>query len=147
MAGSVNKAIVVGNLGRDPETRHTQGGQTVCNFSVATSEKWRDKGGESQESTEWHRIVCWGKLAELCDQYLSKGRSVYVEGKIQTREWTDKQGEKRYTTEIVAKEVQFLDKGDRSDSRGDSRGDTRSRDDYGPGVGYEDDQPGGDVPF
>ena len=105
---SVNKAIIIGNLGRDPEVRFTQGGSAVCNFSVATSEKWRDKDGQNQESTEWHRIVAWGKLAELCGEYLAKGRSVYVEGSIQTREWADKEGQTRYTTEIKAREVKFI---------------------------------------
>ena len=105
---SVNKAIIIGNLGRDPEIKFTQNGQAVCNFSVATTEKWRDKSGSDQEQTEWHRIVTWGKLAEICGEHLSKGRQVYVEGRIQTREWNDKQGEKRYTTEINAREVKFL---------------------------------------
>jgi single-strand DNA-binding protein len=104
---SVNKAIIVGNLGKDPEVRHTQGGNAVCNFSVATSEKWT-KDGQTQEKTEWHRVVVWGKQAENCGQYLKKGRSVYIEGRIQTREWTNKEGQKQYTTEVVANQVQFL---------------------------------------
>ncbi len=107
MAG-INKVIVVGNLGKDPELRHTPQGQAVANFSVATSESWNDKSGQKQERTEWHRIVVWGKLGELCAKYLSKGRQVYVEGKLQTRSWDDKDGQKRYTTEIVASTVQFL---------------------------------------
>ncbi len=105
---SVNRATILGNLGRDPELRFTQGGEPVCNFSVATNEKWKDKSGELQERTEWHRIVVWGKVAEHCAQYLSKGRSVYIEGQIQTREWDDKEGVKRQTTEIKAFSVQFL---------------------------------------
>lgn len=105
---SVNKAIIVGNLGKDPEVKYTTGGQAVANFSVATSDKWADKSGEKQERTEWHRIVVWGKTAENCAKYLKKGRSVYIEGRIQTREWADKEGQKRYTTEIVASMVQFL---------------------------------------
>jgi len=114
---SVNKAIVLGNLGRDPEIKYTQSGGAVCSFSVATNERWKDKGGQDQERTEWHRVVAWGKLAELCAEYLAKGRTVYIEGRIQTREWQDKQGEKRYTTEIVAREVQFLGgKGERQES-------------------------------
>ena len=104
MAG-VNKAILVGNLGRDPELRHTPNGQAVVNFTLATSESWTDKSGERQERTEWHRIVVWGRQAEMCNQYLSKGRTVYVEGRIQTREWEDKEGAKRYTTEINASSV------------------------------------------
>ena len=114
---SVNKAIVLGNLGRDPEIKYTQSGGAVCSFSVATNERWKDKGGQDQERTEWHRVVAWGKLAELCAEYLAKGRTVYIEGRIQTREWQDKQGEKRYTTEIVAREVVFLGgKGERQES-------------------------------
>jgi single-strand DNA-binding protein len=105
---SVNKVILVGNLGRDPELRYIQSGQAVANFSLATNEKWRDKEGNNQERTEWHRIVVWGKSAENCAQYLLKGRSVYIEGKLQTREWEDREGNKRTTTEIVAQTVHFL---------------------------------------
>ena len=107
MAG-VNKVIIVGNLGKDPELRHTPQGQAVCNFSIATSENWTDKSGQKQERTEWHRIVVWGKLGELAGKYLSKGRQAYIEGKLQTRSWDDKDGQKRYTTEVVATTVQFL---------------------------------------
>lgn len=108
MAG-VNKAILIGNLGRDPELRYTQNGQAVVNFTLATSENWTDrKTGQKQERTEWHRIVAWGRTGELCAEYLSKGRMVYIEGRIQTREWEDKQGAKRWTTEINAQTVQFL---------------------------------------
>jgi single-strand DNA-binding protein len=107
MAG-VNKAILVGNLGRDPELRQTPNGQSVCNFTLATSENWTDKSGERVERTEWHRIVVWGRTAEMCNQYLSKGRTVYIEGRIQTREWEDKDGNKRYTTEINANTVNFI---------------------------------------
>lgn len=115
----INKVIVVGRLGQDPEVRYTQGGQAVCNFSVATSESWNDKEGQRQEKTEWHRIVVWGKIAEICSQYLGKGRQVYVEGRLQTRQWDDKEGNKRYTTEIVANTVQFLDKaGDQTAAAG-----------------------------
>jgi single-strand DNA-binding protein len=105
---SVNKAILIGNLGRDPELKYTQSGQAVTNFSIATNERWKDKNGETQERTEWHRIVVWGKTAENCVQYLEKGRSVYVEGRLQTREYEDKDGIKRNTTEIVANQVTFL---------------------------------------
>jgi len=107
MAG-VNKAILVGNLGRDPELRQTPNGQSVCNFTLATSENWTDKSGERVERTEWHRIVAWGRTGEMCAQYLTKGRTVYVEGRIQTREWEDKDGNKRYTTEINANTVNFI---------------------------------------
>jgi single-strand DNA-binding protein len=106
---SVNKVILIGNLGRDPELRYTQGGQAVANFTLATTERFSGRdGGERQERTEWHRITAWGRTAELCAQYLSKGRSVYIEGRLQTREWEDKEGQKRRTTEIVALSVQFL---------------------------------------
>ena len=109
MSSGVNKAIVVGRLGADPEIKYTQSGQPVCALSVATSESWKDKGGKQQERTEWHRVKAWGKLGELCGEYLQKGRQVYVEGKLQTSKWQDKAGADRYTTEIVASVVQFLD--------------------------------------
>jgi single-strand DNA-binding protein len=122
MAGSsVNKVILVGNLGRDPEVRYTPGGQAVANFTVATNDAWTDKSGQKQERTEWHRIVVWAKLAELCGEYLSKGRQVYLEGRLQTREWTNKEGAKQYTTEIVANQVVFLSGGERGQGRGASR--------------------------
>nr|MBP9674873.1 single-stranded DNA-binding protein [Bacteriovoracaceae bacterium] len=106
---SVNKVIILGRLGQDPELKHTPSGAAVCNFSVATSENWTDKtSGQKQEKTEWHRIVVWGKLAELCNQYLSKGRQVFLEGRLQTRSWDDKDGQKRYTTEINATTIQFI---------------------------------------
>jgi single-strand DNA-binding protein len=107
MAG-INKVILVGNLGRNPETRHTQDGRPVCSFSIATSEKWKDRDGNRQEKTEWHNVVTFGKLAEICGEYLSKGRQVYIEGKLQTRKWTDKNDIDRYTTEIIANEMQML---------------------------------------
>ena len=121
MAG-VNKAILVGNLGRDPELRTTPNGQSVVNFTLATSENWTDKSGERVERTEWHRIVVWGKTAEMCAQYLSKGRTVYVEGRIQTREWEDKDGNKRYTTEINANTVNFIGPRASGGGGGDSGG-------------------------
>jgi single-strand DNA-binding protein len=105
---SVNKVILVGNLGKDPEVRYTQTGSAVANFSIATSEQWNDRDGKKQERTEWHNIVVWGKQAEHCGQYLSKGRQVYVEGSIRTRSYDDKSGNKRYITEIVAQRIQFL---------------------------------------
>ena len=106
--GSVNKVILIGRLGADPEVRYTPGGQPVANFRIATSESWNDKQGQRQERTEWHRIVAWGKLGELCGEYLSKGRQVYVEGRLQTRQWDDRDGNKRFTTEIQAREITFL---------------------------------------
>lgn len=106
---SVNKVILLGRLGQDPELKYTPNGAGVCNFSLATSESWTDKNsGQKQERTEWHRIVVWGKLAELCNQYLAKGRQAFVEGRLQTRSWEDKDGNKRYTTEINANTVQFI---------------------------------------
>lgn len=111
----VNKVIILGRLGSDPELRNTDGGNSVCNFSVATSEKYTDKQGQAQEKTEWHRIVVWGKLAEICGQYLSKGRQAYIEGKLQTRKWQNKEGHDQYTTEIVAASVQFIGGSDNSD--------------------------------
>ena len=105
---SVNKAILVGRLGRDPETRYTSGGQAVCNFTLATDETFKDRAGERQKRTEWHRIVVWGKLAEICQQYLKKGSLVFVEGRIQTRQWDDREGHKRNTTEIVASGMRML---------------------------------------
>ncbi len=120
MAG-VNKAIIVGNLGRDPELRYTQGGSPVCQLSVATTRAYTNKNNDRIEETEWHRIVVWGKSAEHCNNFLSKGRQVYVEGRIQTRSYDDKEGIKRYSTEIVADSVQFLgsrDGGKSSDGQG-----------------------------
>ena len=116
MAG-INKAILIGNLGSDPEVRYTPSGVAVAKFSIATSEEWKDKdSGEKKERTEWHRIVAWRRLGEICGEYLSKGRQVYVEGRIQTNAWEDKEGNKRYTTEIVANTVQFLGGRDVGDS-------------------------------
>ena len=106
---SVNKAIIVGYLGRDVEMRYMLDCKAVASFSVATTESWKDKtSGEKQEKTEWHNIVVWGKQAETCAQYLDKGRTVYVEGRLRTRSWDDKDGQKRYATEVVAERVQFL---------------------------------------
>ena len=104
----VNKVILVGNLGADPEVRYTQSGTAVATFNVATSERWKGQDGQMQEQTEWHRIVTWSKLAEICGEYLHKGSKVYIEGKIQTRKWQDKDGVERYTTEIVARDMKML---------------------------------------
>jgi single-strand DNA-binding protein len=105
---SVNKVILLGNLGKDPEVRYMTSGEAITTITLATSENWKDKSGEKQEKTEWHRIVFFGKLAEIAGEYLKKGRQVYVEGKLQTRKWQDKEGQDRYTTEIVAKEMTLL---------------------------------------
>jgi len=151
MAG-VNKAILIGNLGRDPELRYTQNGQAVVNFTLATSENWTDKSGERIERTEWHRIVVWGKVGELCAQYLSKGRTAYVEGRIQTREWEDKEGNKRSTTEINAQTVQFLG-GPRGESGAPSSGSPGSggggggAGGSGPAPSGGGAPPGDDIPF
>lgn len=107
--GSLNKVQIIGRLGKDPEIRYTQGGQAVASFSVATDSKWTNKAGEKQEKTEWHRVKAWGKLGELAGEYLAKGRQVYVEGRLETSEYTDKEGVKKYSTEIVANDIQFLD--------------------------------------
>jgi single-strand DNA-binding protein len=111
---SVNKVILVGRLGKDPETRYTGAGQAVCNFSLATDESFKDRNGERQKRTEWHRIVVWAKQAEIAQQYLKKGSQIYLEGRIQSREWTDKEGQKRTSYEIVATNFRML--GSRADS-------------------------------
>ena len=109
MARGINKAIIVGNLGRDPEVRYTANGNAIANITVATTESWKDKqSGERQEKTEWHRVVFFGCLAEIAGEYLKKGAQVYIEGRLQTRKWEDKSGQERYTTEIVASEMQML---------------------------------------
>lgn len=105
---SLNKVLLMGHLGHDPELRHMPSGQPVANFNIATTEKWKGKDGQTGEKTEWHRIIVFGKIAESCKKYLAKGRAVYVEGKIQTREWEDKEGAKRRATEIIAQTVQFI---------------------------------------
>ena len=105
---SVNKVILVGNLGRDPETRYTTSGDAVTNIRLATTDTWKDKAGEKQERTEWHNIVFYGRQAEIAGEYLKKGRQIYVEGRLQTRKWQDKEGQDRYTTEIIADRMQML---------------------------------------
>jgi single-strand DNA-binding protein len=126
MARGINKAILIGNLGADPEIRHTAGGNAVTNLSLATSEGWRDRQtGEMQERTEWHRIVLFSKLAEVAGEYLRKGSKVYIEGRIQTRKWQDRDGNDRYTTEVVANDMQMLD----------SRGGSEPLQDRGGGYG------------
>ena len=119
----INKVILIGRLGQDPEVRYTPDGTAVANFSIATSEEWKDKNsGEKRERTEWHRIVAWRRLGEICGEYLSKGRQVYIEGRIQTKSWEDKDGNKRYTTEIIASDVQFLGGRDSATAAGPSAG-------------------------
>lgn len=116
---SLNKVMLIGNLGKDPELRYTTSGQAVASFSLATSEKFKNKSGEMEERTEWHRVTLWGKLAEIAGEYLAKGKTVYIEGRLQTREWADRDGNKRYTTEIVGDRMQMLGgKGDGGASGG-----------------------------
>lgn len=141
MSRSVNKAIIIGHLGGDPELRHTVSNIPVCNFTVATNETWV-KDGEKQERTEWHLVVAWRKLAEICHQYLRKGKQVYIEGKLQTRDWEDQNGQKRYTTEIVADEMVMLG--------GEGQQDTQPQTQQEAAMKAADDRPttGGDnLPF
>ena len=139
---SVNKVVLIGNLGKDPEIRYTQGGDPIANFSLATSEAWTDKSGQKQERTEWHNVVVWGKQAETCGQYLAKGRQVYVEGSIRTRQYDDKDGNRRYMTEVIAQRVQFLGGG--GGGRGaEARGGTADEPPAPAPAAAEDD----DVPF
>lgn len=139
----VNKVIIVGRLGADPEMKTVGNSQSVARLSVATSENWTGKDGQKQERTEWHRVVVWGRQAENCAKHLAKGRQVYVEGRLQTRSWEDPQGNKKYATEIVANTVQFLGSG-----TGAERGSTSSADgynDFGPEPSF--DQSNDEIPF
>jgi single-strand DNA-binding protein len=145
----VNKVIIVGRLGADPEVKAVGQGSTVTRLNIATSENWMGKDGQKQERTEWHRIVVWGKLAEICGKHLSKGRQVYVEGRLQTRQWEDQQGQKKYTTEIVANTVQFLGSagGERSADAGSTKsagGEEFGFQDFGPEPSFNSND---DIPF
>ncbi len=147
---SVNKAILIGNLGRDPELRHTASGKAVATFTVATNRSWTSADGTSQEDTEWHNIVAWDRLAEICQQYLQKGRKVYIEGRIQTRSWDDKSGQKRYMTEIVANQMIILDApgSGRSDASRESNRPPRAEKSAGePEYEFEGDHADDDLPF
>ncbi len=144
MAG-VNKVIIVGRLGANPEVRKVNSGQSVAHFNVATSENWVDNQGQKQERTEWHRIVVWGKLADICGQHLSKGRQVYVEGRLTTRQWEDKSGQKRYTTEIVANTVQFLGSPGERPSAGYNTDSDSAGADFNPEPAF--DNSGEELPF
>lgn len=142
----VNKVILLGNLGANPELRYTQGGTAVANLRLATTERWTDKSGQRQEATEWHRVVLWGKQAEIASQYLTKGRQIYVEGRIRTRQWQDQQGQKRYTTEIVGQNFQMVGRrgeGEGAGSGPDDNAVTVPPDDGGDFGGGPDD----DIPF
>lgn len=141
---SLNKAMLIGRLGQDPEIRYTQGGAAVCNFTLATNETWNDKSGNKQEKTEWHRIVVFGKQAENVAKYLKKGRQAYVEGRLQTRDWEDRDGNKRQTTEITAQTVQFIDGGSGGNSNRDSGNVSQSSD--APG-GFDQSFNDDDIPF
>lgn len=124
---SLNKAMIIGRLGADPDVRYTQSNAAVANMSVATTDRYKDRNGELQEKTEWHRVVVWNRLAEICQQYLKKGSLVYFEGKIETNEWEDKEGQKRYTTEIRAFNMQMLDsRGDQSGGSSQNSGEGKS---------------------
>ncbi len=156
MASGVNKVILVGNLGADPDMRYTPSGQGVCEMRLATNESWMDKSGQRQERTEWHRIVVWGKRGETCAKYLSKGRQIYVEGRLRTRSWEDQDGNKRYMTEIIANDVQFLSGGERGaggggGGRGGGDFPPPSEPDFGNGGGGYGGGGGGgpddDIPF
>jgi single-strand DNA-binding protein len=139
----LNKVMLIGRLGRDPEIRYTPNGLAIANFSIATSEEWFDKtANEKKERTEWHRIVVFGKLGELCGEYLSKGRQVYVEGRLQTRSW-EKDGVTRYTTEIVASNIQFLGAKDSADNAGSYANTPEASGAPGP----PSSEPGDDIPF
>ncbi|HVS30035.1 MAG TPA: single-stranded DNA-binding protein [Thermoanaerobaculia bacterium] len=147
MSGSINKVILIGRLGRDPEIRSTPSGTTVAKFSIATDERYTDKSGEKQERTEWHNIVAWSKLAEICGQYLKKGKLVYIEGSLRTDSWDDKEtGQKKYRTEIVANNMQMLDRRGDDEGGGGSYAGAGARKSAGsaPGPGSEDDE---EVPF
>lgn len=151
MAG-INKVILIGRLGADPEVKSISNGKNVATLNIATSEQWTDQNGQKQEKTEWHRIVAWGRLADLCGKYLSKGRQVYLEGRLQTRSWEDQQGNKRYTTEIVANTVQFLGGGERSQNNDYSQNATPASNqgggnqfqDFGPEPSFDADD---EIPF
>ncbi len=147
MSGSVNKVILVGRLGRDPEIRSTPSGTTVAKFSIATDERYTDKSGEKQERTEWHNIVAWSKLAEICGQYLKKGKLVYIEGSLRTDSWDDKEtGQKKYRTENVANTMQMHDRRGDDEGGGGSYAGARARKSTGsaPGAGSDDAE---EVPF
>ncbi len=142
MAG-VNKVILIGNLGADPEVRYTPGGLAVANFRIATTETRTNKDGQKDQRTEWHRIVAYGKLAEICGEYLAKGKQVYVEGRLQTRSWDDRDGNKKWTTEIIANTMQMLGPGGRQPGSASGLGEDKVSD-FAPDLGPE---PNDDIPF
>jgi len=155
MAGTVNKVILVGRVGRDPEVRYTSSGVPVANFSVATDESFKSRNGEQQQHTEWHRVVAWSKLAEICGEYLTKGKLVYIEGSIRSKDWEDQSGNKRTSVEIIARNMQML--GSRSDAERAAAGGSRpaaspsqtseERDDSGPEPSADGEITDDDIPF
>lgn len=147
---SLNKVMLIGNLGKDPEVRYTAGGTAVASFSVATTEKFKGKDGNWEEKTEWHNITLWARLAEIAGEYLSKGKTVYIEGRLQTRKWTDKEGKDRYTTEIVGEKMQMLSsKGEGGGGGGGGQRQSRPQQDNNQGGGYEEPvfNPDDEIPF
>lgn len=147
MAGSLNRAMIIGNLTRDPELRQTTSGQQVCSFGVATNRSWKDQSGEKQEQVEYHNVVAWGKLAEICGQYLNKGKKVYIDGRLQTRDWEGQDGVKRYRTEIVADNMIMLSRdGAPGQSFGNDTASAPSMSDE-PSVAPDDEIKIEDIPF
>jgi single-strand DNA-binding protein len=147
---AVNKVILVGNVGKDPELRYTPSGTAVCTFSLATSERFKNKQGEQQERTEWHNIVVWSGLAEVCGKYLTKGKQIYIEGRIQSRSYDDRDGNKRYITEIVANEMQMLGRaGDQGGGSGSGGGSRPAAQGFEPSEGSQEPpfNPDDDIPF
>ena len=143
---SVNRVILIGNLGKDPETRYMSNGEAVTNITLATTDTWKDKNGEKQEKTEWHRVTFYRKLAEIAGEYLKKGRSVYIEGRLETRKWTDKNGVERYTTDIIASDMKMLGNRGAGSSDSDDSNAPQSNSGKSPGpTGFEDMDD--DIPF
>lgn len=146
---SLNKVMLIGNLGKDPEVRYTSGGTPVASFSLATSERFKDRNsGEWQEKTEWHNITLWGKLAEIAGEYLAKGKTIYIEGRLQTRKWQDRDGRDRYTTEIVGEKMQMLSGRGEGGGGGGGRPQRQQPEEFGP-AGYDEPvyNPDDDIPF
>ena len=147
---SLNKVMLIGNLGKDPEVRYTAGGTAVASFSLATSERFKNRNGEFEEKTEWHNVTLWARLAEIAGEYLSKGKTVYIEGRLQTRKWQDKDGKDRYTTEIVGEKMQMLSgKGEGGSGSGRPAGRSSYQQDQGHGGSYEEPSfnPDDEIPF
>lgn len=143
---SFNKVLLIGNVGKDPEVRHLEGGSVVANFTLATSERFKDKNGTMQDITEWHNIVCWRNLAELSEKYIKKGSQVFIEGKIRTRSWTDQTGSKRYSTEILADNIRLLDRKGSQTQEGQASVEAAIASQI-PGVNLESQNADDDLPF